>query len=475
MTVFERNLRLAVALSVLDSTVKYEDQSDISVMGKRWSREILKHRAKVASQQFSRDEDRNADDILKILESLLSAERPEGQEHPISLLFDRSQTPPSLSTDSLHEFLQAALDQAISIGIPQSDLEGMSAGCIYFYDWLHDELVMAASQGFPFMCTLAREKSGCKIKWKGMDPSKHSAPELKKVRKHLGHLKDLSFQRGDPKHIRALKLNLSRLLYARKVLQKRVGSFPVRRDGWIKEELSGVYDILLLEELRKGEVSLDCNEDLIGIAYYRPGERITGQLFDVDEGPKLERTRFREADEDGKDSFTDTFTKELEKFLAPGPFLRHLEEEVRDKRTVVFNHRSNMAAGRQVVAGAYEGLQFPLSNFIGPFLGTVLRFNGEHLGILKVEKHAFCVEHVSEALKDERYSGLPKFRGTETARFLAFAYALAGLLHVLKNYAGLDLNRGWMKAAHGLPDDRGTNAQSEGCVAGEGPRAVPGA
>jgi hypothetical protein len=122
------------------------------------------------------------------------------------------------------------------------------------------------------------------------------------------------------------------------------------------------------------------------------------------------------------------------------------------QRTVGYKQRDEMASGRQVVAGMYEGLQFPHSKFIGPFLGSVLRFGGDHLGVIKVELHQFDsgkntskkrVDNLPEDLlidKKEMDKQAESFFDEQgLIVFVLSAYALSGILYLLKHHHGLDL------------------------------------
>ena len=321
-----------------------------------------------------------------------------------------------MSTESpanLHEFLCGAVKKAVPIG---------GAGAIYLHNPLHDELIMAASCGFPFQHPNGREsfKKACE----------------NALRNVLANRKPSEYD------LEEFERNINRLAYLRDVLRPRIAGTTLARHDWVRYALRGTYD-------NSGQANkVDCNEDLVGIAYYKPGKGITGQLFDKEEGPKMERTRLSEAE--GLSTFAGKFESELRRQLdlrdgEEDALFKHLRHELLQKRTVVYDERNDMGAGRQVRAGQYEPLQFPDSCFIGPFLGTVLRFNGEHLGILKIEKHKYdpSVRDDDSLAKWKNAVGNAGFKGLHTASFLLFSYALSGYLYVLKHHAGIDLSEGW--------------------------------
>jgi hypothetical protein len=313
---------------------------------------------------------------------------------------------------SLHEFLDKALYQAISRA---TDAGENGAGAIYLYNSQHAELVMAASQGFPFCNTHT---------W------------LQQYKTVLGNVPGRNDERNSASA--ELERNISRLHHVQSNIKPMLCPTVIARDDWVRKELKAVYD----SPKASDTTTLDCNKALIGVAYYKLGSSgITVQLFDPKTGPTLERP-FDDKFPGAYDAKTDLAFPAL-----VGPDARLCEfakKELLRKRTIVYKSRDQMGAGRQVRAGVYEGVQFPHRRFIGPFLGTVLRFNGEHLGILKVEKHQFNQKEQRDKHGLSKFftKALP-FRASKTLDFLLFAYALSGILYLRKYYSGKDLSEGW--------------------------------
>lgn len=373
---------LALGLSSLDSEVKWlkgaapgSEQFPLRAAGRRLSRYWLDSRLNAVQASSPAVYGARPRECL---EGLLVGNRSTLHA---SRLGDASDLPDSLSK---------ALSWAIELGFDIPRADSRHAGAIYLYDWRHDELVMAASLGFPLRWPNCRD-----------DIDRLANDDRTKARR-----------------------NVERLWYLQAVLQREVVASGRPRDPWVNLALRVVPSRFGFDKL-KPELTLDSNELLVGVAHYRPGAGITGQLFDRTEGAVLERDFFAEV--------SDGVKTELVRRFEEAALMEHLWTHLFQERTVIYRHRGDMATGRQIKAGRYEGLQFPTSSNIGPFLGTVLRFNGEHLGILKVEGHNF---------RSPDGDAKPP-SGGGTARFLVLAYALAGLLYVFKHHASVDLRSAW--------------------------------
>lgn len=430
----ERIKKLAIALSLLDSEV-------------RWSRNTTEAEAsplKLAWKPLS-------DQYLNDLRSYCDAELPEdtfsciagflnGSEEPSECVLGKKTSPP----ESLHHFLKNALRHAIAI--TQGPDGKNTHGAIYLHNWQSNELVMAACQGFPL-----RFCDGMKPDW------------YKRFSKWLDDRR--SQDTDSATAYDELHRNVARLRRIHKVLRPLYGHSLVARDEWLRDELRA-YPTKSEKDLTvQDRKDLDCNKDLIGIAYYKAdASGITARLFDPQAGPELERPGFDEG-------FRKDYGDRVKDYTLREPLKNHLEFEKLRRRTIAYEKRGDMAAGRSVKAGVYEGLQFPCSAFIGPFLGTVLRFRGEHLGILKVEKHQFETPGKKEeageipgqqrpANADHERPGTSsndpyaawkskepmRFGGKETFDFLLFAYVLSGILYLLRYHGGRDLTEGWTTA-----------------------------
>ncbi|MBN1900582.1 hypothetical protein JW926_04565 [Candidatus Sumerlaeota bacterium] len=325
------------------------------------------------------------------------------------------------SGGDFRKFLENALEIAMELSEPYNSRKKLNAGAIYLYDDQYDELVMVSSKGFPLNCNDDKFRQQAILAYK---------------------------KKNEDKIAENLTSNLDKLKYIRDKLRPIAANKVMQRDPWLREELRGGY------EQKNGNLdldNLDCNELLIGIAYYIPGSGITGQLFDKDKGPELERIPLTEG------NFKENFKKGLKS--VSGELQKHLIDELLYKRTIVFKRRDDMAAGRQVQAGYYEGLQFADSKFIGPFLGTVLRFNGEHFGILKVERPQIDINKASnkkfnlfncklelknkETPDNKRKRRVEPYQEVEIRRFLLFSYILSGILYILKYHYGKDLREAW--------------------------------
>ena len=405
-TVRQDLVNKALLISLLDTEVNYlpgDEAEPVEDYAKRWSQELLKKRREGLEKRCPAY--KLSERSIGSLISLLS-----GETNPAQWLL--GQTLPYVA--SLQRFLHIALDQAIILSLPCPEKkkpaalnwESQSAGSIYLYNDQHDELIMAASSGFPFTSA--------------------NIPFIKS-KDILSPDEETDFGR-----------NFGKLLYIRTVLARMAFS-NIPRHPWLRHELTDTS----LWFGRRGQDDVDCNRELIGVAYYKPKQGITGQLFDKDEGPKLER-----------EALDNLKIPDRLKCLLPErhPLLDHFDKTVLNKCTIVFKRRADMASGRQVQAGTYEGLQFPTSRFIGPFLGTVLRFCGEHFGIMKVERHKFFQPGESNTLTDEQILEVMTllnnddkigFETTEACDFLLFSYVLSGLLYILKHHAGVDLRQSW--------------------------------
>jgi hypothetical protein len=296
--------------------------------------------------------------------------------------------------DTLNALLTKAVEKSINIGLEKEDAE-YGAGSIYLHDWRHDELVMAASYGF----------------------QPHTIDESNKTDE-----------------------NIKRLGYLQETLCKRVQNSRTARHPWLGNTLRSFryIDSNIPDNIKK----LNCNELLIGVAYYESGsDGITRQLFDKESGENLERLYFDKKLEkdDGpyiiglkfKEAIETEFgTRKLNK-----SFFNYIYKELFSKRTIIFYDRTeDMGESRQFRLGRYVGLQFLDPELNGPSLATVLRFNNEHFGVLKIERY-------KKDKKDELKSSC--FKVEQTVDFLIFAYVLAGTLYILKHYLDVDLSTGW--------------------------------
>ena len=360
----------AAALSLIDTDVKAlgrtRNLADFQKSGKRWS---------------SRQQD--PDEQNTLLEPLLKGEYTDA----IAALTGHRAKP-----KSIHDFVKQALRKAVAL----VKVPGQTAGTIYLYDWQNDELVMAASEGFPLSKTKLENVR-----------DERSLPAPIERSESIAFMKKLLY-------IQKTKLML---------IEK--GFLHV---NWVLEMIQDKAATLSV-----AEPEVDCNRVLPGIAYYTPESGITGNLFHKEKGPKLERL------EDPKNGQIEKRLKTL--LNSDGLLAEHLFKELFGRRTITFKYRAQMAAGRQVQAGTYEDLQFPrpTSEFIGPFLGTVLRFRGEHLGILKVELHKVG------KVKDKDLV----FKPLTIAQFLIFSYVLSGVLYLLKHNSCFDF-----RDAYGLGSSR---------------------
>lgn len=339
-----------------------------------------------------------------------------------------------VASEELHFFVHSSLRRAMEFGAEPKDAGGSNgdyeerrAGALYLYNDRADELVMAASEGFPLRSSIVHVGSSDEIQLP------HNPAQARGSQVTLTGQTAASAFRG----IRRLEhLNT-------KVAPYFEGS-TIARAGWLTGELRAYC-----RTSASVPHEFDCNKTLVGIAFYKTGGAgITAQLFDRAQGPELERI-FLAGETKAEPGYSGEEYRNCVEHLFPAEewtgfrksFLDHLQKHLLEDRTLVFQRRSEMGAGRKDTAGVYEGLQFPSSECIGPFLGTVLRFNGEHLGILKVERW-----YIPESLGGGASEKLPPaFSARATARFLVYAYALAGTLYVLKHHFGLDLSKGWRR------------------------------
>lgn len=453
----EKLAHLAIALSLLDADVKREEEgqkrerssNDGDGTGtdkaqnackyflenklKRWSETTIR-RPEFCKCKMTIDVVRLNPLIRELpflIDNLQAFLRGERQSNLLQLL---GLTLNGHGPANLEDFLKNALKQAIEVTEKREEnnqVSSVDAGAMYLYDTEHDELVMAASQGFPLktansngLKALADNALSIANEWD------HALPKSDPKKWNIDEEPTLQTQFFG---------NVYRLKHIKDVLRPSLAGSAIPREPLVSEAVRGWY-APPPEECEEGDwTDLDCNELLVGIAYYRPGHGITGQLFDKKKGPELEREQLSPESKLGSDC-----DKIFDTVLGSAPVLaKHFKDNILRKQTLVFEQRADMAAGRSVKAGVYEGLQFPSSSFIGPFLGTVLHFNGEHLGILKVERHKFN----SNKPKTVNYTEDPTklaYQAKQIVDFLLFSYALSGILYILKHHAGMDLREGWM-------------------------------
>lgn len=465
-------------ISILDNEIWSDDISPeflIRHHSERWSDELL--------EKIIGDRNINFDCVKEKLSNLLSFNLDEKLKKLLKF-------PKNNKIITLNEFFNNVLEGAIEYSCREETMDyweskkKFSAGAIYIYDDEYDELVMTASQGFPLI--YKHENNALKEIEKDLSDLNQSKNNNKheivcRLAENLGYNMDEILNAIQDKsstfktsiydlakiideYIRKKHIddkimvynhaqmainfvsNLGRLQYIQKKLHQQVANKLMQREPWLREELRGWY---AFNPDDSENVNLDCNRLLVGIAYYKPGSGITGQLFDKDKGPELERIQMMEA------NLKSEINAKLQNL--PNELKKYLIDELLYRRTIVYEKRDEMAAGRQVKAGTYEGLQFPDSTFIGPFLGTVLRFNGEHFGILKVERHKFDNGKASSDkfnLWQCPKEDVSQYNSGEIRNFLLFSYILSGILYVLKYHFGEDLREGWTSLD--LFDHKGT-------------------
>ena len=438
-------LDLVAALALLDTDFRQykepnaqkreEDGAWSSLQGKRWSGKVLADMwpEDGNGKEGSEEEHSNA---FKKAAKLIESTAPDGLLGELlntsAIVGDPKTGAPEANLFS--GFVSTVLDAVTKE--TAGKYANQAAGSVYLYNPLFNELMMVASHGFPLvlpgssslLATLA--KPGKPGKDGSGDVPEEGPPAAKKEREAKI----------------ALATNVRRLRYCRMLQQQLMGR-RTGRDDWTRQSWKASFGG---DRSRRQKVAaIDCNDVLPGVAYYSPGKGITGQLFDKKAGPELERVLLTEmrgkiegewdkvvkdpplADRDSRSVF----------YRSKSFFI----DEILLRRTVGYKHRNEMASGRQVVAGTYEPLQFPHSDFIGPFLGCVLRFGGEHLGVIKVELHRFLKtpkngsdpfpkSHTLELDKEHDF-----FAAEAVVRFLLVAYALAGILYLLKHHHGVDL------------------------------------
>lgn len=437
---------LVAALALLDTDFPGEaggedglarqPEKRFELRGRRWGPDLLKERVDLL-QKTSRmsADDGTPDDAARQHASELIA-----ITDPCQLIRQLLACMPSAELSTLfpagrcagfHRALSAVLAAAIGAAAPKEPKQ--SAGAIYLYDSQFDELVMVASRGFPLDIEPAA---------KGVLGMLAAAGERK-----LGTHKSGRPALGP---VASLALNVRRLRHCY-ALQRNLLGRHVWRDEWSKHDWKADVGA---EPPRDGELS--CNRLLIGVACYRPGKGITGLLFDKAEGPRLERLLFTSKREQWNIAWKTRFAHT---FLGNREAERFFRDECLFHRTVGYEQRNEMASGRQVVAGTYEGLQFPHARFIGPFLGGVLRFGGEHLGVIKVEFHRFRKSKgapTKDALP-KQLSMLKSYLRKQpgffaiggVTDFILLGYAFSGILYLLKYHHGMDLmetfRRSWLR------------------------------
>jgi hypothetical protein len=373
------------------------------------------------------------DPLLSVLEDLFGRANPPGAFGGVLGLNGRPWA--QAAGDNLHGFVHGALRNGMEMAgemdqrRKKKDPETRRAGALYLYNDRADELVMAASEGFPLQADVVQTDG---------NGSKRSIYLLSGELGAQGDQVPLPLDRVPSTRRGILRLNH---------LSEKVAPFlqktSIARSDWVTGELRASCNIK--EQL---PTDFDCNRILVGIAFYKTGGAgITAQLFNRQEGPQLERGFLATApggmaDVDAGEMYRNCVEQEFDNGPWTGfrkRFSSHLQEHQLEERTLVFQRRSDMGAGRKDTAGVYEGLQFPAADCIGPFLGTVLRFNGEHLGILKVERW-----YLPWSGPGHPREKLPvTFSASATARFLVFAYVLAGALYVLKHHYGVNLSNAW--------------------------------
>jgi hypothetical protein len=423
-----------MALSVLDFPPDGLPAEDSEDMAAAWQRDSWSRWSTDLLRRLSPARDGDEGIAVSVLDPLLKLDGNRLVKEALGF-FDPLDKDAKLccvqTENSIHALLQRALSCAIGRVVRHANerLEKRQpanresfAGAIYLDNPFANELVMSASEGYP-------------NKWDDKRWDKEDNPRPGRPPK------------APPNNLEIT--TMAQWYYAHLTVLSKLARQPAKyhtmvcpRGPWVKR---------MLEALNPGNTAtkpeksgLDCNSSLVGVAYYSLDDPvgITTRLYqlrnrgEVPERDALERDFLRDPGE-GKTSWQTVVSEALGNPVDPR--LTQLLKSQIDHLTVAYLSRDELGIGRQVRAGVYESLQFPDPSFVGPFMGTVLCFRGERLGILKVERHWF--PDGPPANTEERvHAG---FKPREIAELLIVAYALAGILYILKNHAGSDLTAGW--------------------------------